>query len=59
MTKVPHATFKTRVRNDALGGPNPFEWRQVTSRDIFAGSQVVSMHSAPRCIGLKQFFQLA
>jgi peroxiredoxin len=41
MTKVPHATFKTRVRNDALGGPNPFEWRQVTSRDIFAGRQVV------------------
>ena len=41
MTKVPHATFKTRVRNDALGGPNPFEWREVTSRDIFAGRKVV------------------
>ena len=41
MTTLPHATFKTRVRNDALGGPNPFEWQEVTSRDIFAGRQVV------------------
>jgi peroxiredoxin len=41
MTKVPHATFKTRVRNDALGGANPFEWKEVTSRDVFAGRKVV------------------
>jgi peroxiredoxin len=39
--QVPDAVFHTRVRNDALGGANPFEWRQVTSDDIFAGQRVV------------------
>ena len=40
MTHVPHATFKTRVRNDALGGPNPFEWKSLTSDDVFKGRRV-------------------
>ena len=38
---VPETTFKTRVRNDALGGPNPFEWKDVTSDDLFKGRRVV------------------
>jgi len=38
---VPNVTFKTRVRNEALDGPNPFEWKDVTSDDIFAGKSVV------------------
>ena len=38
---VPQATFHTRVRNDALGGANPYEWRAVTSDDLFAGRRVV------------------
>ncbi len=38
---VPSVTFKTRVRNDALGGPNPFEWKDVSSDDIFKGKNVV------------------
>ena len=38
---VPRATFQTRVRNDALAGPNPFEWREKTSDDIFSGRRVV------------------
>ena len=41
MTHVPHATFKTRRRNDALDGPNPFEWKDLTSDDVFAGKRVV------------------
>ena len=41
MTRVPHATFKTRVRNDALEGPNPFEWKDLTGEDIFKGKRVV------------------
>jgi len=41
MTRVPSATFKTRVRNEALGGPNPFEWKELTSDEIFAHKQVV------------------
>ncbi|MBO6883257.1 MAG: peroxiredoxin [Marivita sp.] len=38
---VPDALFHTRVRNDALGGPNPFEWRQLTSNDVFSGKRIV------------------
>lgn len=41
MTRVPNVTFKTRVRNDALEGANPFEWKDVTSDDIFKGKKVV------------------
>ncbi|HLN24711.1 MAG TPA: peroxiredoxin [Patescibacteria group bacterium] len=43
---VPDVTFKTRVRNEALGGPNPFEWKDVSSADIFANKKVV-MFSLP------------
>jgi len=38
---VPSVTFKTRVRNEALGGPNPFEWKDLSSDDIFKGKKVV------------------
>ncbi len=38
---VPKATFHMRVRNDALGGPNPFEWQDVTTDTLFAGQRVV------------------
>jgi thioredoxin-dependent peroxiredoxin len=40
-TRVPDVTFHTRVRNDALDGPNPFEWKALTSKDVFAGKRVV------------------
>ena len=38
---VPDVVFHTRVRNDALGGPNPFEWKDVTTADVFRGKRVV------------------
>ncbi|HMO28281.1 peroxiredoxin [Enterovirga sp.] len=38
---VPDIVFHTRVRNDALGGPNPFEWKDVTTDDLFAGKNIV------------------
>ena len=41
MTTVPQATFHTRVRNGALGGSNPFAWKELTSDDIFKGKRVV------------------
>lgn len=41
MQQVPTVTFKTRVRNDALGGPNPFEWKDLSSDEIFKGKKVV------------------
>ncbi len=39
--QLPDVTFKTRVRNDALEGDNPFEWKDVTTKDLFAGQNVV------------------
>lgn len=41
MQQVPSVTFRTRVRNDALEGPNPFEWKDLTSDEIFKGRKVV------------------
>lgn len=39
--KVPQVIFKTRVRNEALGGPNPFEWKDLSSDEIFKDKKVV------------------
>ena len=39
--KVPSVVFKTRVRDESVGGPNPFRWQDVSSDDIFAGKRVV------------------
>ncbi len=38
---VPDVTFKTRIRNDAIEGDNPFEWKDLTSAEIFKGKRVV------------------
>lgn len=38
---VPETVFHTRVRNPALGGDNPFEWKTITGKDVFAGKRVV------------------
>ncbi|HUO55479.1 MAG TPA: peroxiredoxin [Rhodoblastus sp.] len=40
-TFVPDAIFHTRVRNEALGGPNPYEWKDVSSADLFKGQRIV------------------
>ena len=39
--QVPQVTFKTRVRDEGVDGPNPFRWQDVTTEDIFAGKKVV------------------
>ncbi|MDO6590954.1 peroxiredoxin [Loktanella sp. D2R18] len=39
--KVPNVTFKTRVRDESIGGDNPFRWQDKTSDDYFAGKRVV------------------
>ena len=39
--QVPMTKFQTRVRNDALEGPNPFEWKELNSDDVFKGKRVV------------------
>jgi len=38
---VPSVVFKTRVRDEAVEGPNPFRWQDVSSDDIFKGRKVV------------------
>ena len=39
--KVPNVVFKTRVRDEAVGGPNPFRWQDMTSDDYFKGKRVI------------------
>lgn len=39
--QVPNVVFKTRVRDESVGGDNPFRWQDVSSDDIFAGKKVV------------------
>eukprot|EP01033_Poteriospumella_lacustris_P008924 gene8924-6406_t len=39
--RVPAVTFKARVRDDAIGGSNPFKWKDITSADLFANKRVV------------------
>ena len=41
LNTVPNVTFKTRVRNDDLEGPNPYEWKDLTTDEIFKGKTVV------------------
>lgn len=38
---VPNVVFKTRVRDESVGGSNPFRWQDVTTADIFKGKKVV------------------
>lgn len=38
---VPQVTFKTRVRDESIGGENPYRWQDVTSDELFNGKTVV------------------
>ena len=38
---VPEVTFKTRVRDESIGGENPFRWQDLTTAEIFGGKRVV------------------
>ncbi|MDN5249134.1 peroxiredoxin [Bartonella sp. TP] len=39
--KIPSVIFHTRVRDEAVGGPNPYRWQDVTSDEYFKGKKVV------------------
>ncbi len=41
VTHVPQVVFKTRVRDESVGGENPFRWQDVSTDDIFKGKKVV------------------
>jgi peroxiredoxin len=38
---IPDVILKTRVRDESVGGPNPFRWQDLDVRDEFAGCKVV------------------
>ncbi len=40
-THVPNITFKTRVRDESVEGPNPYRWQDVTTEEIFKDKKVV------------------
>ena len=39
--KLPQVTFKTRVRDESIGGDNPYRWEDKTTDDYFKGKRVV------------------
>lgn len=41
ITHVPDVTFKTRVRDESIGGDNPFKWQDLTTDELFANKKVV------------------
>ena len=38
---VPQVIFKTRVRDESIGGENPFRWQDLGTDDVFKGKKVV------------------
>ena len=38
---VPNVTFMKRVRDESIGGDNPFKWIEETTQDIFGGNRVL------------------
>lgn len=38
---VPDVVLKTRVRDESVGGPNPFRWQDVSTGELFAGKRSV------------------
>ena len=39
--QIPDVTLKTRVRDESVGGPNPFRWQDFKVREEFAGKKIV------------------
>jgi hypothetical protein len=39
--KVPNVVFKARVRDEKLGGENPFKWKDVTSFDLCQNKRII------------------
>lgn len=38
---LPDVTFHTRVRDESIGGDNPFRWQDMTTADYFANKRVI------------------
>ncbi len=38
---IPEVTFKKRVRDEKIGGDNPFRWQDISSYDYFKDKKVI------------------
>ena len=38
---LPKITFKTRIRDESVGGDNPYRWQDKTTDDYFAGKRAI------------------
>ncbi len=38
--QLPDIVFKARVRDESIGGPNPFRWQDMSTADFFKGKRV-------------------
>ena len=38
---VPNVVFRTRVRDESIGGDNPFKWQDVSTDDIFKNKNII------------------
>lgn len=38
---IPDVTFKMRVRDESIGGDNPYKWEDLNTKDMFLGKKVV------------------
>ena len=38
---VPNVVFKTRVRDESIGGDNPYKWQDVSTDELFGGKKIL------------------
>ena len=38
---IPEVVFKNRVRDESVGGDNPYKWQDVSTKDLFDGKRVL------------------
>lgn len=38
---APNTLIKARVRDESIGGDNPFKWKDVYTSELFTGKRVV------------------
>ena len=41
LSTIPDVIFKTRVRDERIGGENPFRWQDVSTDDVFKDKKIV------------------
>jgi thioredoxin-dependent peroxiredoxin len=41
LSTVPDVIFKTRIRDESIGGENSFRWQDVSTNDVFEGKKII------------------